>query len=341
MHDAIAACVAGAVGAMIAGQPVPEPRRPNRKLDNFEASDPVAWTTWRTHFERVADINEWTNRRARREMAAAMHKEAALYVAGIDIGADAAVLDANVQPFGLLLDEYQTKFVSEAAGDLARAHVRSAAQGEDEAIAKWHNRCLYLFRRAYPGIGLADLNVNPDLRDIFMTGLADRATKVATMRARPNTYALCLTTAQAQAATGMTLDDNIKPDPSIFGIGHTGSNERRKNPDIECFYCQKKGHIERMCRAKIADKNKSGSGRGSFKSARGGRGGRREGRSDSRKEGRWSKSSIKPRPAGPDFLRRIASMVAEETKDHREAQAGAADMDNTEAYGSSGSDSGN
>ncbi len=61
-------------------------RPSSKKLDTFSSGDGVEWMTWLSNFEITARINEWTHRRQRREITAAMVGAAKQFVADIPIG---------------------------------------------------------------------------------------------------------------------------------------------------------------------------------------------------------------------------------------------------------------
>ena len=214
--------------------------RPGRKVEPLTSADPQDWIAWRDSFEITVGINNWGHQRARRELAAAMQGEAKRAVIDIDIQADAHAADVV-----LLLNIYEARFVTAAAGDLARAEFREAKQKEEETILQWHARLRQLYIRAYPNLNAAAINASLDLRDAFILGLSDAQVKQDTWRARPLTFAAALTTAGnchagmivLKQATGMT---EIKQEP-------IGAMAQPRPFQGRCWTCNRTGHRSNAC----------------------------------------------------------------------------------------------
>ena len=226
-------------------------RPSSKKLDTFSSGDGVEWMTWRSNFEITARINEWTHRRQRREIAAAMVGAAKQFVADIPIG------DADpVENSALLLDQYQLRFLPAAATDAARIAVREARQTEDETILAWHARLRSLFQRAHPALDAAGLEVNVDLRDQFVLGMLDQDVVSKVWHQRPGSYGEALTMANNVSAGNAIIQSRaterpapaIKREPNVNALGDTdgGSAINKTGPPGGCWDCGG-NHYARDC----------------------------------------------------------------------------------------------
>ena len=266
----------------------------------FNSKDGREWRNWRSNFEICARINEWSNQRARREIAVAMEGDAK------DVVSDIPILDGLIREatrdcdgFELLLDNYEKKFLPAAATDYAAVEFEKATQNEGEDIVGWHARCRNLYKRAYPEVDDQLVEVSRQMRHKFTIGLRDQVVKQFTWRANKNSYSEVLDEALRQAAGSICITDGQEANNSLGGIGASflGAMTFVKKPEdakISCHFCLKIGHRMKDCRSFLAaqkvtrDKSEArakggrGRGRGGFKRGSGSkRGGSRGGRSDS------------------------------------------------------------
>ena len=263
-----------------------------RRLELFKSGDGVEWMIWRRHAEMTATINGWNHQRRRREYAAAMQGEAALWVSDIPLN-DAAPAGGDAADSADLLDAYGARFLPTAGADVVRVSFRSAEMAEGETLLAWHSRIRNLFVRAYPNVAAADVNANADLKDRFILGIRDPRVREHTWNRRPADFAAALTEASNMAAGEHVLHNRTnKEDPfavkreihhlgdfgdEIAATGSKGGGGQRKGDDRECYRCHKKGHIARFCRSAAPAGGRGGRGgsRGAKRGAKrgGGRGG--------------------------------------------------------------------
>jgi hypothetical protein len=315
--------------------------RGGKKVPEFSTGDPVDWTTWRSNFVLAAEINGWDNGRQRREIASAMVGVAKTYVRSIPLGIVAGVAAAAVPDPTLLLDAYENRFIPEAGGDVARIAFKAAKQAEDETVLNWHSRLRDLYQRGYPQMLPDAVEVNQDLRDNFITGLANAVVADDTWKARPATYDAALTAAcnfvaaaRVREGRGMGPGDALKKEP---GPGLYKLQPASAEVGDECFACKQRGHFKRDCeiwKTALAKARRTVRGEGQVYGDRGDRGERGGGRG---RGGRWTtkrgagwRGSNRgryargggrgERPRGEDLRARVNSMK-EETATKTEAAA--------------------
>ena len=330
-----------AVGAAAGNRPA------SRKVPEFSSADPNEWQTWEENFLLIVAINGWDNRRARRELAAAMTGIAKTYVRDIDVGDVAAAA-----PIADQLTLYRARFMPEAAGDMARVTIRDACRTEGETVQGWHARLRALWVRAYPDLDANGLNNNKDLIEKFALGLADDYVTSEVWKARPATYADALTVANNMDAARMVLESRrpgstahlgltIKKEPGINSLGNPSdqnsvnrlgsSNNRKDGKGGEvCNFCLIPGHYMRDCRSVLYYqrqylKERSRRGRGSHSGrgsggSRGGSSGRRGAGSGSHNRSRGSSS--------PGTLRRINNIFVHAAEALAKAQTGSDNSSN-------------
>lgn len=260
-----------------------------RRAKELESTDPLDWLDWRDNFETAADIARWDDKRQRREISGAMVGKAKQAVRDIAKG------DRDpVGPARDLLDQYEARFMPEAASDLARAQFQSAAQYDDETLLHWHGRLRDLFRRAYPMVADAAVNTSQDLRDAFIRNLRDRPVAEVTHRARAATYQAVLACAMNAEATTMffaatdragsrgsstskamftmgrgATRGNRGGSSGNFGSRGRGGTSRSNGRDYRtgCHNCGRSNHGWRTCRDEIRDAKAHADG---YRSLRGG-----------------------------------------------------------------------
>lgn len=235
------------------------------------------WVVFRGSFERVAELNRYTNDEAKIVLAASMIDNAAVVVSDIDPIAGVRTLEG-------LLDRYEAKFLPPAASALARAEFDRASQNPLESELQYHSRLRSLFRRAYPHDNHPDILIRR-----FSLGLKMTAIKEAVLRANPAHYDQALNVAQNERsvqinkqASGMIGHadievDSISEEPTLNALSpeayeHVAAIEKETQ---KCFNCEAEDHLVFDCpvplrpsRFKAFNSNRGPRGRGG-----GGRGG--------------------------------------------------------------------
>jgi predicted ATP-grasp superfamily ATP-dependent carboligase len=114
------------------------------KTAKFSSAEGTEWRIWRRNSEQTIHINGWANERQQREAAAAMETKAAEFTSFIPAYvAGRAIAD--------MLNLYESRFLSAAAGQLAAAQFQTAAQMDGEQIAVWHALLRTIFERIFQG----------------------------------------------------------------------------------------------------------------------------------------------------------------------------------------------
>lgn len=256
-----------------------------RKLTIFSSGTPTEWRTWRRNFQTIATINQWDDERCRREAAAAMEGNAALAIQDIDHEATADI--------ETLLNEYQARFIPEAAGKLARAEFNAANQKPTETIIQWHTRLRELFCRAYPNREIDD---DEAAIDQFVNHLLDTSIQSFVLDQGPITYADALNMAQSKLANQLILKKSGENRGNINQMGEGQINQISrfgtrttgpKSGSVKCWYCQQEGHIQTDCELfqkgltyftkYFKDKNEKQAGNGNSRNKRGRSGGKNKG----------------------------------------------------------------
>ncbi len=271
-------------------------RPSSKKVEPFSSGDGVEWVTWRSNFELTARINQWGDRRQRREIGASMTGAAKQFVADIAIGDEVPAGEA-VAAAEELLDAYQDRFLPEAATDAARVAVREARMTEDETILAWHARLRSLYQRAHPTLDAAALEANVDLRDQFILGMTSEDIVSKVWHQRPATYGEALWMASNVGAGnsiirqrfGGRAADAVKREPNVNAIaGPAGDGAVAKvgGPQGGCWECGG-SHYARDCPGTGAGGRGRGRGRGRVAGRAGSAGPRRDrtGRGRSRARG--------------------------------------------------------
>jgi len=159
--------------------------------------------------------------------------------------------------YDAVIRTYESRFVTTAASDTARAEFTTARQMTAEPILEWHGRLRDLFKRAYP-LGEIDLGASGQLlRDRFVQGLDITAIREYVLDARPNNYADCLESASNKYATLLILQGGRSHKLNTIGavnVAGTISSRDRNGQVRRCFYCGEVGHFLRECKALDRDR---------------------------------------------------------------------------------------
>lgn len=235
------------IAAAAGGAAAPDGGR--KRLTVFASGEPTEWRTWRRNFETISIINGWNDIRQRREAAAAMEGAAALAIQDID--------HENEPNIDHQLNEYENRFIPQAAGRLARAEFYESSQKATETIIQWHTRLRELFSRAYPARNVAN---DEQIIDQFVNNLLDSNIQSHVLDAAPNTYAAALDAAQSKMANQLILTKttgkgmhNVTKNIERTGIHYAQPTKDRRN-DVKCWYCRREGHPRHECKDFIEGK---------------------------------------------------------------------------------------
>ncbi len=218
-------------------------------LQPFTSGDSVEWRDWRSHYETIAEYCGWDDIQQRRQLKAAMQKEAASRVR------DLRVNDHNT--IGAMLTAFENRFVPQAEAMIVKAEFEMARQDPTEKLMDWHSRLRAVFIRAYPN---RDAATDDQLIRAFIAGISDPAIKMFVLEGAPDTYVQALTRAQNKEAMLLTVQQMGRPtnggrrgginniaDTSTqinaFGQGEAPTTNRKG----ACFFCRRPGHFVKDC----------------------------------------------------------------------------------------------
>jgi hypothetical protein len=148
------------------------PRNTGVKLLPFSSADPVEWRQWRSTFTNAAN-NRWDAATARTHADAMINGVAKSIIENILLNNE-VVGGVAVAPVEQLLLLFDAKFITPAAAANSRQMLFSAHQLDEESILLWHSRLYGFYKRAYPHVALADIDINIDLIEKFLKGLSDK-----------------------------------------------------------------------------------------------------------------------------------------------------------------------
>jgi hypothetical protein len=260
MDQALLECVQRLTALQAAVVPPGQaPRNTGVKLLPFSSADPVEWRQWRNTFTNVATNNRWDAATARTHADAMITGVAKSIIENIPLN-NMAVGGVAVAPVEQLLLLYDAKFVTPAAAANSRQMLFSAHQLDEESILLWHSRLYGLYKRAYPLVAIADVDVNIDLIEKFLKGLSDKGIGRQASTYNPDTYTAALDDAQqasrivhgwdlpsAFCHSGGAVQSIQAPLPAIRAI-------LPKAPfSGECHYCHITGHRASECRKRSQD----------------------------------------------------------------------------------------
>ena len=327
-------------------------------IKGFSSTDPVEWMEWIRQFRTVANVNNWGDQRARRELFLAMEGEARHHIQHLPLGDEGP----NVAAVGELVDQYTAIFVPEGGTEAARYHLKNTSQEEEETLKQWHSRVRTAFCRAYPQMGGADVELNGDLREYFINGLrsyhlkdklgaraynnftelfneANRADSWAKQMARQY-GALPEPTVKREHAINALANEKQPEESTSQNQMHymQGRAEQRKRAPGLCYECNLPNHIARDCLARQKGARGGQQGGRSFQRSGSDRnnGWKGQGYNNNRNRGNFRGRSYRGRPRYDRNAPRVNAMEVDRNMD----KASNPETDYSEAYGQAEEDQG-
>lgn len=247
--------------SLLAQPPGPGQRLFQFKPNSFTDPDTEDWLVWRTQFQVLPVTNQWSLSQAKTALLTSLRGPAAAAAVNINL------MDPHVS-LGEALDALERKFLPPAASRIAKVQFLQAYQKPKEKLLAWHNRCLNLFRKAYPAKSVNDEAVISRFAD----GIKDNQIRKQVHRMLPETYEQALEYALNEASIeagdrATTLGTSPKSD--VYNIGphqddddgiHVlngrpggGARNFKKNSSKEgdtkgtCHFCKEVGHYRPEC----------------------------------------------------------------------------------------------
>ena len=238
-------------------------RGSNLKPPPFTDPETEDWLVWRCQFQVLPLSNNWSQEQAKAALVCALRGPAA--AAAINI----PIMDPRVDLEGALT-LLERKFLPPAASKLAKVQFSQAYQKGKEGLLAWHNRCLNLFRKAFPKKDVDDEIVIGHFAD----GIRDQTVRKQVNRMNPNTYDQALIHALNEASVNAgdkatTLGHNPRseayncnaiegeiaylnkrfPSKKTGGPPKPPYQKKEGGPkgDINCRFCLQPGHIRPLC----------------------------------------------------------------------------------------------
>ena len=212
--------------------------------------DGIKFTTFSRQFKRVAELNQWSERRAILMLQTSMQDAAARAVDHIIFDEASSLTDA--------IKDYTTVFVNPASAQLHKSKFRDSCRHPGEDLIVWHTRVRELFMRAFPTI--TDLETNDDLKEKFVLGLRNRQLSHSLLSAEnfPSTsFSQLLTRSQNLQGSLLQCQKSYSDVSAISGkpanVNAMGPASGKKSTTVVCYYCGRQGHVVNECRTKVRD----------------------------------------------------------------------------------------
>jgi hypothetical protein len=265
-----AQALAAAAAAAAAPAQAVAPRAPAKRTRPMDQSGAMEWVSWRANFELCARINMWDNSRAREEARGCFQGKAEKAIMHVPLEAHGPI-GFVAAPVAELLDLMAVEFMPPAASTEATQQFQAARQQEGEDLIEWKSRCVYLFTRAFPAVGLAAMEADPVVRTRYIMGISNPSIRDQTLVCDLPTMAETHAKARALEAHGKTI---AKANGSahvarrgLFAVKETG--QAAFIFDGTCYNCNEKGHMKRNCPKPMKERGQ-GRGRGGSFRGRGG-----------------------------------------------------------------------
>ena len=240
------------------------PKSTAAKVQYFSNSPGENFLSWRSQFQVIATLNEWTNAEAK-SMAFAYMKGHAL-----DTVLDISIKEED-ETLTDLLEKYQSRFLPSSRSQMLRAQFHCIMQLPNESIQRLHARMRVLYNLAYPDV--------KDRSDVFLTerfvaALNNREVQNHVRRRKPTSFDAALEIANEE--TSFVLMDLAThapgglqqplPGDSSYIATLRGAVNKSRTPNRnfpsntptgdakkQCFYCEADGHFRNRCPLRLRD----------------------------------------------------------------------------------------
>ena len=223
------------------------------KAPRLETVEPEQFLIWRQNFADAAAVNEWGVNRAKVVARASLGGDAALLChsipLGADVGADAVTLNG-------LLDLYENRILTPAAGAMSESLFEAAVQTAGEPVSKFHGRLRSLYIRAYPARA-NDYEQRRDLIKKFLNGLHHPQVRLHAKAQVPATYTAAANAAEQYEAVLLSEKPSSSRGGAINSISINGNSlgDLEKQLDsmssisaaTHCIFCGRSNHLVNNC----------------------------------------------------------------------------------------------
>lgn len=216
--------------------------------------DPHTFMRWRRRAEMAIKINNWSNSRARREVVGHLHDDAYDAAAGVEMLTDED--EARTPAWTLLLDALQSVFVPLASTKLAKQLFMRARQMEGESAEMWHMRLRTLHKQSYPAMERANQEIDPQLIENFLSGLANAEIQRYAITHDYENYSTALKGVLKEVSNTRMVETSkeaaaMSASISAMAAIKTTQNYSKSGPSRQpynggCFICQGP-HFKRQC----------------------------------------------------------------------------------------------
>lgn len=245
------------------------------------------WREYLSHFQRVSRVNRWDDTQRLDFLWIHLTGEALSYVENLT--------PEQTTTYAALCQVLEGRFGDQQRAEVFKSELRSRRRKTGESLPALAQDISRLVQRAYPEIGrpgIEELAVEK-----FREALPDHEQRMAVYQSKAKTLDQAVKAAldteswqisetrRTTATTRLrsaTEEDDIsaraakisQPDPGTMWMAaiqkmlddfrqqladQETEPQPTKNP-VKCYYCQKRGHIQRDCRKREADKKKTQSG---------------------------------------------------------------------------------
>ena len=216
--------------------------RVNAKVMEFRNGPDDDWLAFKSHFDKIIHLNQFTDYEARLALASAMRGRAATNTLDIDVkGNDVTLLE--------IIERYEERFLPAGASQRARTNFDRAQQKPEEDVLDFHSRLRSLWNRAYP----QEVSETQLIRR-FILGIRNKDIREEIIRRKPETYGAALAAAQDETSivellqsTELGAGTAEAMDISALKISQgRGSNSAPKRTG-PCHMCDSETHWKDEC----------------------------------------------------------------------------------------------
>lgn len=223
------------------------------KAPRLESTEPEAFLIWKQNFRDAAALNEWGINRSKVVARASLGGDAALMCHSIALGDDAG---PNLVTLDGLLDSYENRILTPAAGAMSESLFESASQLAGEPVSKFHGRLRSLYIRAYPDRA-NDYEQRRDLIKKFLNGLHHPQVRLHAKAQVPNTYTAAANASEQYEAVLLSEKPSSSRGGAINSISINGNSigDLEKHLDSmssmsaanHCIFCSRSNHVVSNC----------------------------------------------------------------------------------------------